>query len=95
MKKISLFSLVVFSALSITSCKKDRTCTCTTTTASSAPSYTPNNSSDVITISNSKKNNAEVLCGAGTSTTTGTYTDYSVFPSVDYPETRTQTCTLK
>ena len=31
MKKLSFLAIVVFAALSMTSCKKDRTCTCTTT----------------------------------------------------------------
>ncbi len=31
MKKISFLAIVAFAALSMTSCKKDRTCTCTTT----------------------------------------------------------------
>ena len=63
MKKVLLFVAVV-TAASFTSCKKDRTCTCTTTFAGGT-------SVDVTTIHDVKKKDARGMCiGYQTTTTT-------------------------
>ena len=71
MKKITLFTFA-FAALSLVSCKKDRTCTCTSTTSSTevnsgsnntAYSKTTNTSgSSVFTITKEKKSIARPNC---------------------------------
>jgi hypothetical protein len=71
MKKITLFAFVV-AALSLASCKKDRTCTCTSTTSSTtvnsgsnpATINTTDNSSSswVFTINKEKKSIARPAC---------------------------------
>lgn len=71
MKKLLLF-VVVASAFSFASCKKDRTCTCTTVHTDGSPTST-----QVITIIDSKKGDAKKLCidrteGTGTDTETTT-----------------------
>lgn len=56
MKKLLLF-VVVASAFSFASCKKDRTCTCTTVNADGSPTTT-----QVITIIDAKKGDAKKIC---------------------------------
>ena len=70
MKK-ALF-IAIFATVSLASCKKDRTCTCTF--SSTDPSSTA--STQVITIIDSKKGDAIKLCIKSTSTYGG-YTDTS------------------
>ncbi len=77
MKKIALFSFAVV-ALSLASCKKDRTCECTTTTVNTNGNGSASTSS--VTIKKIKKSEAKTLCqkivsahtnnGGQTSTTT-------------------------
>jgi hypothetical protein len=69
MKKIILYFVLIVSAFSLSSCKKDRTCTCTTT------SDAPNSNSSVSTVTylDSKKRDATENCMGTrvTSTSTG------------------------
>lgn len=66
MKKIKLLSAVAFIAISMASCKKDRTCECTYSSTSSSSVHT---SSTVI--NKTKKSEAKTLCQK----TTSSYSD--------------------
>lgn len=63
MKKVTLFAVVAVAALSLASCKKDHTCTCTD---SSTSGYT------IVTTTKAKstKKDAAAWCTGSTSTTT-------------------------
>lgn len=75
MKKITLFAFAV-AALSLASCKKDRTCECThtnstTTVAQNGNSTTVSSTSNsTTTIKEIKKGEAKVVCQKMTSTNT-------------------------
>ncbi len=69
MKKVLLFSTVI-AAVSFTSCKKDRTCTCKTTDKTTGEVTT-----DVTIVHDSKKKDARLFClGTQTTSTTGSST---------------------
>ena len=69
MKKV-LFTVAVVSAVVLTSCKKEHTCTCTTTTSYAGGSSTSTSS---VTYKDVTKKNAKTLCVSSTQTdaTTG------------------------
>lgn len=85
MKKATFFIAAV-SALSIVSCKKDRTCSCTTVNSSGSSSTT---TTQDITIIDASKSDAKKACIDRTST--DTYT----FGGVSTTYTSTTTCELK
>jgi hypothetical protein len=68
MKKVTLLAVAAFAVLSMTSCKKDRVCTCTTTT--NGVVGTP----QVVTYTKAKKSAAMANCldASGTETYGGT-----------------------
>ena len=78
MKKLVL-CVAVISAMFFTSCKKDRTCTCTTTYGGVA------GTADVVTYTKARKGDARAAClsSSGTDTNGGTTVAWS------------QACTLK
>ncbi len=79
MKKIGL-SVVAIVTISLTACKKDRTCECTSTSSNG------NISSSTTTIKKIKKSEAKTLCQNFTST----------YSSQNSPtQTDVNTCTLK
>ena len=92
MKKLTLFAAIIFAMASITSCKKDRTCTCTftsTQTGSTGGTY-------VRTMTKVSKGDARANCmsdkrdyPADPGTTIGGVT-YGAMPAY----TTTSTCTL-
>jgi len=82
MKKVILF-VVVISAFSFASCKKDRVCTCTTVTV--AAGQTTTSDPQVVTYTKAKKGDAMSHCLNATASGTQF--------GVAYTETRT--CTLK
>ena len=83
MKKIALFSFAVV-ALSLASCKKDRTCECTSTTVNSSGSGSA--SSNEVTIKKIKKSEAKTLCQKMVTVNTG---------STGNTSTTTDDCKLK
>lgn len=64
MKKISLLAIAAFAVLSMTSCKKDRTCTCTNTVDGVAAG------TDVYAIKDVKKGVAAAHCVSTSQTQT-------------------------
>ncbi|MBI3719482.1 MAG: hypothetical protein HY252_12940 [Sphingobacteriales bacterium] len=97
MKKLSFFAVVVFAALSMSSCTKDRTCSCTDSTTSTEPGYTAQSSSSVTTFKKVKTSDADLWCGSNTSTSNYDVWDNTVSPPAKktYIRTETNTCTLK
>ncbi len=85
MKKTALF-VAVIAALSLASCKKDRTCTCTTVESDGTNSTT---STQVYTVKDAKKGDAKKMCIDQTSSNTTTFGGMSV------TYTQTRTCELK
>ena len=79
MKKSTLFAVIAMAALSMTSCKKDRTCTCVVTSPGGSETDTY-----VITKA-TKKSVANGACASGTITASQ--------GGVSFIETRT--CTIK
>ncbi len=79
MKKITLLAVVAIAVLSMTSCKKDRTCTCTETSGGSTTIHT------IVVTKATKKSVAAGECASGTSTVT-----YSGQTSII-----TRSCTIK
>jgi len=63
MKKV-LIAVVVLGALTLSSCKKDYTCTCSYTDTSGSGVVLPNQSTTI----NGKKKDVETACEAGSST---------------------------
>ncbi len=83
MKKLSLLVVVALVASSMTSCKKDRTCTCTSTGSAIA---------EVITINKAKKGDAKKMC----TSLSGTYTRVDANNAANNSAGPiAQTCTLK
>lgn len=64
MKKVTLFAVVAVAALSLVSCKKDHTCTCTDNSSGTAVVVT--------TKAKSTKKDAAAWCTGSTSVTTPT-----------------------
>ncbi len=85
MKKITLFAFAAV-ALSLASCKKDRTCECTYTQSGST-NVTSN--TENITYTKARKSDAKYLCDKVTTTTTNTSTNGS------YTSSSTSDCKLK
>ena len=79
MKKITLFAVVAMAVLSLASCKKNRTCTCTATDASGSTVHT------IVVSKATKKSVAAGACASGTQTVTYSGTSY----------VSTRTCTIK
>ena len=93
MKKITLLAVACV-AISLASCKKDRTCTCVNTTTQ-PDYYGPGISTetDVTVYMESRKGDARLYCMS--SKYDYDYTDFSVTPSVKKTATMTQNCELK
>jgi hypothetical protein len=70
MKKITLLAVAAIAVLSMTSCKKDRTCTCTQTDASGTTAYT------MVITKVTKKGATMGACASGTTTETVSGTSY-------------------
>ena len=81
MKKVTLFAVAAIAALSMSSCKKDRTCTCTDTPAGGGTAST----STVVVTKATKKGAAGGACWSGTQVYTVSGTSY----------TSTRSCTIK
>ncbi len=64
MKKITLLAVAAIAVLSMTSCKKDRVCTCTTTFS------TGGTSTSTTTMYKVKKHDARIFCVGDQTTTT-------------------------
>ena len=79
MKKITLFAVVAMAVLSLASCKKDRTCTCTDTNAGGSTVHT------IVVTKATKKSVAAGACASGTVTETIGGSSY----------VSTRTCTIK
>lgn len=103
MKKIALFTFAV-AALSLASCKKDRTCTCSSTTSSTTVNSGSNpfviNTSDnstaqwVFTITKEKKSIARPACMSTKQTDTDV-DNLGTIAETTTTETTETTCTLK
>lgn len=81
MKKLTLFAVAAFAVASMTSCKKDRVCTCTTTGSTTQ---------NITTYTKVKKGDAKKACSSLTATVTSTDAAGTV---TTYPYATS--CTLK
>jgi hypothetical protein len=88
MKKITLLAVTAIAVLSMSSCRKDRTCTCTDTTSSGGTS-SPSSTTTVVVKKSTKSAAAGGPCWSGTNTGTNTYGGTTV-TTVD-----TRSCTIK
>ena len=104
MKKITLFTFAV-AALSLASCKKDRTCTCTSSTTSTTTNSgsnsstllngtTTSSSSGVFTITKEKKSIARQAC-LSTKTTDKDVNNLGTIIETTTTDVTETTCTLK
>ncbi len=94
MKTIKITTLaagIVAATLMFTSCKKDRTCTCssTSTTIGGGSTSTGNPDNSVQTLTKVSKKDASTICVSTTDVSTNTYSGNV------YTTTTTKTCTLK
>ena len=103
MKKITLFTFAI-AALSLASCKKDRTCTCTSTTTTTTTNSgsntstalngtTSSSSSSAYVILKAKKSVARPNCLSKKSTDTNKYSEGTSFETTK-TQTNESTCTL-
>ncbi|HWY38009.1 MAG TPA: hypothetical protein VNY73_05590 [Bacteroidia bacterium] len=79
MKKITLLAVAAIAVLSMASCKKDRTCTCTQTSPGGSSSYT------LVVTKVTKAGATQGACASGTTTETSGGTSYVI----------TTSCTVK
>jgi hypothetical protein len=86
MKKIILFAVTAFAVVSMSSCKKTRTCTCTDTFTDASGSTTSTYSAVITKIT--KKGAAQGVCASTTTTNTQT------LGGVSYTSTDVVTCTI-
>ena len=85
MKKIILFAISAIAVLSMASCRKDRTCTCTRTYSSNQPGFSQPSDTSVNKLTKIKKKNATLYCTSST----------DVSSQGGYTYTTTNTCDLK
>lgn len=94
MKTITMKTLaagIVVATLLFTSCKKDRTCTCssTSTTVGGGSTFTGNPDNSVQTLTKVSKKDAQTICVSTSDVSTQTYGGNV------YTTTTAKTCTLK
>ncbi|MES2838500.1 MAG: hypothetical protein V4667_13310 [Bacteroidota bacterium] len=99
MKKLTFFAVAALAVVGMTSCSKERTCTCTTSSVDSRLTTQASPSTYIMSWDKVKTSDAQASCASNESSYAGTYTTYPAptFAPVEvaYTTKTTRACELK